>query len=185
MKAHITMRKTIMKNNTTKTYYIYKLVNEANDKVYIGQTRNPQSRFSKCQYRGRKIKDAIESIGWDKFHFNLLAQVNTEEEANRLEEQFITEYDSVNSGYNSNYKTHEHRINKRSAAARSRQRATMSTSRWYWNPKTDETIRIMKGGLVPNGFVLGRGGKKKSVRGHSLWMKVDTSASKRAVGEIA
>ena len=69
MKAHITMRKTTMKNNTTKTYYIYKLVNEANDKVYIGQTRNPQSRFSKCQYRGRKIKDAIESIGWDKFHF--------------------------------------------------------------------------------------------------------------------
>ena len=171
-----------MKKNNTKTYYIYKLVNDANDKVYIGQTRNPKARFSVCQYRGKKIADAIKEIGWDKFHFNLLATTTEESEANRLELHFINEYDSVNNGYNSSYKTNEHRANKRSAKARAKQRATMSTSRWYFNPKTEETVRIMKGGLVPVGFVLGRGGQKKSVRGHSLWQKIEMETP---IAEIA
>lgn len=175
-----------MNNKTThKFYYIYKLTNDVNSKVYIGQTSDPQHRFQVCQYRAKKIADAIKEIGWEHFHANLIATAPTREIAGELEAQYIDWYDSVNNGYNSTYSTHYIGNSKRSAAARSRQRATMSTSRWYWNPKTDETIRIMKGGLVPNGFVLGRGGKKKSVRGHSLWMKVDTSASKRAVGEIA
>lgn len=175
-----------MKNNTTKkTYYIYKLTNDVNSKVYIGQTSDPKDRFQVCQYRGKKIADAIKEIGWEHFHANLITTTTDKLEANRLEYENIVKFDSVNNGYNSTYGTNYVGNKKRSKKTCAQQSATMSTSRWYWNPKTDETIRIMKGGLVPNGFVLGRGGKKKSVRGHSLWMKVDTSASKRAVGEIA
>ena len=173
--------------NTKRLYYVYKLTNDVNEKVYIGQTNDPAHRFQVCQYRGKKIADAIKQIGWDKFHANLLTVAEDEPTANLLERKYIEEYDSVNNGYNSNYKTNERRAAKKSAERNAKASATMSTSRWYYNPDTDETVRIVKGKLVPNGFILGRGGKKKSVRGHSLWLKVEDakSASKNFKKEIA
>lgn len=174
-------------NNTNKTnytaqkfYYIYILTNDANDKVYIGQTVDPKDRFYACQYRGEKIKAAIAEIGWDKFHANLLAKTRTEARANKLERHFIEKYDSVNNGYNSTYKTNEHRSAKKSAERNAKARVTMMMTRWYFNPATGETTRIVKGSLVPNGFILGRGGKIKKVKGHSLWQKVEVP-----VAEIA
>lgn len=169
-------------NNYTKTYYIYILTNDCNSKCYVGQTSVPDFRFQKCQYRGKKIKDAIEQIGWDKFHANLITTTTDKLEANRLEYENIVKYDTVNNGYNSTYGTNYVGNKKRSKKTCAQQSATMSTSRWYYNPTTEETIRIVKGKLVPNGFILGRGGKLKSVRGHSLWMKV---TNEKQVAEIA
>lgn len=166
--------------NSTKLYYIYKLTNDVNDKVYIGQTVDPKDRFYACQYRGQKIKAAIEEIGWDKFHANLITTTKSEKRANTLERFYIEKYDSVNNGYNSTYKTNEHRSATRSAERNAKARATMSTTRWYYNPSTGETTRIVKGALVPTGFVLGRGGQLKKVKGHALWKKVEVPAAEIA-----
>lgn len=160
------------KTNKDKKYYIYELVNDVNSKKYIGQTSDPEHRFSLCQYRAKKIKDAIKKIGWDKFHANLLEVVYTKEDADKMELHYIEKFDTVNNGYNSTYGTTYVGNKKRSAKATAKQRATMSTSKWYFNPKTEETVRIMKDAPVPAGFVPGRGGQKKAVRTHVLWAKI-------------
>lgn len=173
------------KNAQKKLYYVYILRNDVNDKVYIGQTNDPKDRFYEIQYRGKKIADAIKKIGWDKFHANLLGVYDTEDVANNMEFFYIQKFDSVNNGYNSTYKTNEHRSAKKSAARNAKASATMSKSKWYYNPKTDETIRIIGDAAVPKGFVLGRGGKIKKVKGHDLWLNVTEKHVDNAIAEIA
>lgn len=174
-------------NNTDIKFYIYVLRNDANNKVYVGQTNDPKDRFYACQYRGQKIAEAIKQIGWDKFHANLLATTDNEDAANKLEAEYIAKFDSVNNGYNSTYKTNERRRAFKSARRNERASVTMSKTKWYHNPKTGETTRIVDGNPIPKGYVLGRMSKRK-IKGHSLWMKIDTSpngVSERAIAEIA
>lgn len=163
-----------------KKIYIYKLTNTQNDKVYIGQTNNINARFYAQQYKGKKIKDAIQKIGWDNFHVNLIDEAVDQDTANDLEYKYIVQYDAVNSGYNSNYKTRENRFTKRSAQRNLRASLTMKTMKWYYNPITEESIRIADGKPVPNGFVPGRSLKK--VRGHNLWLRVKPET---AIADIA
>lgn len=170
-----------MKKTTQKTYYIYILTNDCNSKVYVGQTVDPKDRFYACQYRGQKIAEAIKQIGWDKFHANLLETTNSETEANRLEAKYIVKFDSVNNGYNSTYKTNEHRCSFRSARRNARASATMSKTKWYHDPKTGETTRIVDGNPIPKGFVLGRLSQRR-IKGHSLWQKITTE---KPIAEIA
>lgn len=155
----------------TKKYYIYALCNRINSKVYIGQTSDPAHRFQVKQYRGKKIADAIREIGWSNFYAVALAMTKSKDRANKLEFDYIVKYDSVNNGYNSTYGTKYVGNKHRTEATRAQQSATMSSTKWYWNPDTDETVRIVDGMKIPEGFVRGRGGKMKSVRGHSLWRK--------------
>lgn len=153
-----------------KKYYVYKLCNTKNQKVYIGQTNSPSSRFYAQQYRGTKIKQAIEEIGWENFFVINLYSTNDQEKANQKELSFIKKYDSVNNGYNSNYKTHEHRYTTRSKHRNALASSTMSMLKWYWNPTTGEAVRLMTNN-IPEGFIPGRGSSKTKTRGHSLWMK--------------
>ena len=85
-------------------HIIYKLWNEVNDKLYIGQTTDLSKRarngrgYSGCSH----LYHAIQQYGWDVFHYEVLAECESQEEANTLEIYYISFYDTTNSnkGYN-------------------------------------------------------------------------------------
>ena len=140
-----------------KKYYIYKLWNTKNSKLYIGQTTSPYYRFARCHYRAKKIKDAIDSIGWSNFHAEIIFETSSKVKADKMEYAFIKKFDTVNNGYNSTYNTHYIGNKHRKVASTKKQRATMQRIKWYYNPKTNETIRLLPEAEVPSGFVPGRG----------------------------
>lgn len=86
---------------------IYKITNDINDKVYIGQTtktleeRIAQHRNAFVTGVTTHIYNAMRKYGWDKFHFHILDDSPlTQEELDMLEKKYIIEYDSINYGYN-------------------------------------------------------------------------------------
>ena len=87
--------------------FIYKISNDINDKVYIGQTIRPiEDRFR------RHINDAINNIldthfarairkyGKENFHIEMIDRAETQDELNLKEQYWIRYFDSVNNGYN-------------------------------------------------------------------------------------
>ena len=143
-----------------KTYKIYKLTNTADgNKSYIGQSTNPEWRCRPSLYNGRYIKAAIKEFGWENFKLTILEEVTTISEANALERRFIAKYDTVfPNGYNFQYGgSYSRRFVHRSDETSDRQSKTMSRKRWYFNPETDETIRLLPEEEIPSGFVPGRG----------------------------
>jgi group I intron endonuclease len=83
---------------------IYKIINEANGKVYIGQTWSPVlERFRKHGYASSncvKIRNAINKYGSDNFKIELITVCSTQEVADHLEMYFIKQYNSIENGYN-------------------------------------------------------------------------------------
>ena len=79
-----------------KTYCLYKH-ESPNGKVYIGITsRNPIERWSNGRgYRGNSyFTRAIQKYGWDNFKHDILFENLTEEEAKKLEKEYIAKYKS-------------------------------------------------------------------------------------------
>ena len=87
--------------------YIYKISNNINDKVYIGQSIRPiEQRFH------RHINDAINGIldthfarairkyGPEAFSIELIEECSSQEELTLREQYWIRFYDSVKNGYN-------------------------------------------------------------------------------------
>ena len=87
--------------------YIYKIINQVNNKIYIGQTIRPiRDRFK------RHISDAenhiidthfaraIRKYGKDNFHIELLDTAINQEELNLKEQYWIRYFDSIHNGYN-------------------------------------------------------------------------------------
>ena len=153
-------------------YTLYKLTNTAdNGKSYIGQTTNPKMRWNRCQYRGIRIKAAIEKFGWNNFKHEILAVVDDPDIADKLEIGFISGFKTQNPdfGYNTQHGgSYSRKGYKRSVKATKKQRATMQRIKWYYNPKTNETIRLLPEAEVPEGFVPGRGNFKPTKPfGHS------------------
>ena len=87
--------------------FIYKIKNNVNNKVYIGQTIRPiEDRFQ------RHINDAMNNIvdthfarairkyGKENFSVEMIDKANNQEELNLKEQYWIRFYDSVNTGYN-------------------------------------------------------------------------------------
>ena len=87
--------------------YIYKITNQINNKVYIGQTIRPiEDRFR------RHINDAMNYIldthfarairyyKPENFIIELIDTANNQEELNQKEQYWIQFYDSTNQGYN-------------------------------------------------------------------------------------
>lgn len=87
--------------------FIYKISNNINNKVYIGQTIRPiEERFK------RHINDAINYIldthfarairkyGKENFYIEEIDRANNQEELNLKEQYWIRYYDSINNGYN-------------------------------------------------------------------------------------
>ena len=95
------------------TFYIYKITNQINGKIYIGQTNNPYLRWA--QYKSafntsvktgvvssQLITRAMVKYGVDSFVFEEIAKYGTQDEVNDAEVEFIRQFDSRNHeiGYN-------------------------------------------------------------------------------------
>lgn len=90
-------------------YLIYKhtLIAECPHKgwSYIGQTcraEDPNLRWQngKGYSKNKKFYNAIKKHGWENFSHEILAEVNTPQEADDLEIKYIKEYDTIKNGYN-------------------------------------------------------------------------------------
>lgn len=89
-------------------HYLYKITNTKNCKVYIGQTNNPNLRWSQhksnAKYnRGTQIiTRAIAKYGAELFTFEIIAICKTQDDVDVLEDEVINQYDSRNRevGYN-------------------------------------------------------------------------------------
>jgi len=82
-----------------KIWTVYCHTNKTNGKKYIGCTsKRPNQRYGKngVEYIRAKQKfgQAIEKYGWDGFHHDILAQVDSEEEAEELVDRFRNEITS-------------------------------------------------------------------------------------------
>lgn len=85
-----------------KTFFLYKIVNSVNDKVYIGMTSRPKGRFKEHFSKSSsctKLKRAINKHGKDNFEMILLCE-GLEEYILDLEVKAIQAYDSIENGYN-------------------------------------------------------------------------------------
>ena len=86
--------------------YIYKITNEENDLIYIGQTiASILTRFKEHCYDAKKgsknkFHSAMREIGIDKFHVELVEECSLEKLDDR-ERYWINFYDSYKNGYNS------------------------------------------------------------------------------------
>lgn len=85
---------------------IYIITNDVNSKVYIGQTtktlenRIQNHKNSLVSGVNTHLYNAMRKYGWDKFHFNVIAEVFDQESLDHLEEYYIKKYDSIRNGYN-------------------------------------------------------------------------------------
>lgn len=85
--------------------YIYKITNDINDKVYVGETtRSLEVRFHEHAFDKRstsKIHKAIQELGWQHFKIEEIEQVPISQLYEK-ETYWITVYDSYHKGYNGN-----------------------------------------------------------------------------------
>lgn len=87
-------------------YTIYKYTNTVNGKVYIGQTS--KTLAERAQSGGRnyrecsKFYNAINKYSWSAFVPEILCVVQTQDEANRMEEYYISMYNSTSDDYGYN-----------------------------------------------------------------------------------
>lgn len=83
-----------------KTIIIYKVINNINGMIYIGQTSKSNERFDNYFGSGKLVKDAIKKFGIENFSKVILAKCNSKRVATELEMDFIEKYGSRNGGYN-------------------------------------------------------------------------------------
>lgn len=90
-------------------FYVYKITNTKNDKVYVGQTTETLNRrfkrhINKAQLDNplTKIHRAINKYGSDIFSISLLEECTSQEQLTEREYFWINYLDSVNNGYNIN-----------------------------------------------------------------------------------
>lgn len=90
--------------------YIYKIFNNFNNKVYIGQSSNPKSRFITHKSRGNLLKDTyknsvfyqeIHENGKENFFMEILDKTESQETADLLEKKYIKDLNTLEpNGYN-------------------------------------------------------------------------------------
>lgn len=90
-------------------HYLYRIINQLNNKVYIGQTNNPDYRwYQHRSYAGNKNKHkqyihyTMAKYGSENFLFEVIAICLTQEDTNDTESVLIKQYNSrdKNFGYN-------------------------------------------------------------------------------------
>jgi group I intron endonuclease len=82
-----------------KKIYIYKITNTKNNKIYIGQSTNPQRRFKQHLNENRFIIDDVDKYGKDAFTLQILDECS-DINCGEVEAYYINKYDCVNNGYN-------------------------------------------------------------------------------------
>jgi group I intron endonuclease len=93
-----------------KKFYVYKITNTINGKIYIGKATNINKRWNKhkATARAKRPKDysyihkAMNKYGFDNFIIEILSEYNSEAEALTAETDYIKQYGSRdrNVGYN-------------------------------------------------------------------------------------
>lgn len=82
---------------------IYKITNNINGKIYIGQSNNIQRRFLEHKNRGATsripVDIAIQKYGKENFSFEVIEEC-TIEQLNQKEMYWISYFNSVENGYN-------------------------------------------------------------------------------------
>ena len=96
--------------NNSKKFWLYKIVNIINDKVYIGQTieDNPMMRWYKHNWDANNrctyvISNAIRKYGKEAFAFEIIAECKNIDDLNFIETELIKQYDTLvinGKGYN-------------------------------------------------------------------------------------
>lgn len=85
---------------------IYKITNDVNDKIYIGQTtksleeRIAGHRASCNSGVDNHLYRAMRKYGWDKFHFSIVVTCEDQDTLDELEAYYIAKFDCINNGYN-------------------------------------------------------------------------------------
>lgn len=86
---------------------IYKITNDINNKVYIGQTsktlanRIMNHKSSMIAGQDTHLYRAMRKYGWEHFTFEIIHDnISSKSELNRLETYYIRKFDSVRCGYN-------------------------------------------------------------------------------------
>ena len=87
--------------------FIYKITNDKNDKIYIGQTIRPvEQRYTRhMRDAERGVLDthfarAIRKYGSQNFKWEIIDTADSQEELNLKEQYWIRYYDSIQFGYN-------------------------------------------------------------------------------------
>lgn len=88
-----------------RTYYIYKVTNTINGKIYIGKTSQFKERkwqHERCyEKEDCRFHRAIKYYGKEKFNWEIIDEANSLEEAYELEKKYIKEFNSYHpNGYN-------------------------------------------------------------------------------------
>lgn len=88
-----------------RTYYIYKVTNTINGKIYIGKTSQFKERkwqHERCYKKEDcRFHRAIQYYGKDKFNWEIIDETNSLDKAYELEKKYIKEYSSYHpKGYN-------------------------------------------------------------------------------------
>jgi group I intron endonuclease len=95
-----------------KIHYLYKITNVKNNKVYIGQTVQPEKRWyqhknDSTRYKlSMTISRAIKKYGNESFIFEIIACCKSLEDANDTETLLVQQYEShvsTGKGYNISY----------------------------------------------------------------------------------
>lgn len=93
-------------NTKSQYYYIYKITNKFNNKVYIGYTEREVifRWWEHLTHSNKPLGNALKFYGIEKFTFEVLERhlkhEKTIEDIKRLETEYIKKYDSINNGYN-------------------------------------------------------------------------------------
>jgi group I intron endonuclease len=89
------------------SYYLYRIINQVNNKIYIGQTKNPKQRWRRHKIDARHlsplmlISKAIKKYGVENFTFEVIATTTSLNLANESEIELIAQYQSqAPFGYN-------------------------------------------------------------------------------------
>ena len=91
-------------------FYLYRITNMTNNKVYIGQSVDPTGRWRAHRRDSANpkvpIQHAIKKYGQHNFEFEVIAQCLTQNDANQLETELVSQYDSFianGKGYNATH----------------------------------------------------------------------------------
>lgn len=85
---------------------IYKISNNVNDKVYIGQTIDLKKRWQNHKHDSKRLNQtiyyAMRKYGVENFKIEIIHECNNEDELDEMEVKFIAEHNSYKNGYNMN-----------------------------------------------------------------------------------
>ena len=121
------------------SYIIYLHRNKINNKVYIGQTKNsPKRRWENGQgYQNTYFGNAISKYGWQNFQHEILVNnIQTVQEANKIETYYIQFYDSTNreKGYNICQKGGCYNTQNRPVSDYSRKKSSQTMKKLWEDP---------------------------------------------------